>query len=90
MITVQASGRKLIEHRKPECMEILDSNDDGLAYLADVMTAIAAIVSHSENKYGPILTDMILAALESDTTRKAVNEGRKKANEDQTGDCPGC
>lgn len=90
MITVQASGRKLIENGKAECMEVLDSNDDGLAYLADAMTAIAAIMTHAENQYGPLLTDMLLQALENDTLRKAINEGREKANEDQTGDCPGC
>ena len=90
MITVQASGRKLIENGKPECREILDSNDEGLAYLADAMTAISAIIAHAEYRYGPILTDMLLQSMENGTMRKAVNEGREKANEDQTEDCPGC
>lgn len=91
MITVQASGRKLIENGKPECMEILDSNDDGLAYLADAMTAIGAIIAHAECKFGQIITELLLSAMESGTLRDAINKGRgEEANENQTGDCPGC
>lgn len=77
MITVQASGRKLIKTGEPECMEVLDSNDDGLAYLTDAMMAIAAIVSHAESKYGPMLTDMMLSTMESGAIRKGVDKGRK-------------
>ena len=90
MITVQADGRKLIGSGRRKYMEFQDSNDDGLAYLADAMTAIIAIVSHAKNKYGPILEDMLISTLESAATRKAVNEGGEKTNEDQTGNCPGC
>ncbi len=90
MITVQADGQKLIGHGRLKYMEVLDSNDDGLAYLADAMTAIIAIVSHAKNKYGPILADMLISTLESAATREAVNKGGEKTNENQTGDCPGC
>lgn len=75
MITVQASGRRLIGHRGPQCMEVQDGNDDGLAYLADAMTAVVAIVSHAKNKYGPIVADMLIL-----TIQKAIDEGREKAN----------
>ena len=92
MITVQADANRLIMTGEAEGDQVvLDSNENAIAYLADAITAISLIVTHAEEKYGPLITDAILAALEGKTLRNKINEKRgEKANEDQTEDCPGC
>lgn len=92
MITVQADGNKLFQNKDTrEYEEVLDSNENGLAYISDAMLAVGMIVAHSESKYGPIITNLLLEAMENGTLRNAINKTRgEKANEDQTGNCPGC
>lgn len=92
MITVQADANKLIlDAAMADNMAVLDSNDNAFAYLSDAIAAISLITVHAEIKYGPLITDALLQAIEGGTLRNKINEKRgEKANEDQTGDCPGC
>lgn len=92
MITVQADANKLVTTGEVAGdMAVLDSNENAIAYLTDAIMAVSLIVVHAEAKYGPLITDAILAALEGNTLRNKINEKRgEKANEDQTEDCPDC
>lgn len=77
MITVQADANKVIQPKEQaEAMTVLDSNDNAFAYMVDALAAISVIVVHAEMKYGPVITDTILNALEGNTLRNKINEKR--------------
>lgn len=92
MITVQADANKvLIPKERADAMMVLDSNDNGFAYMIDALAAISVIVVHAEKKYGPVITDGMLSALEGKTLRNKINAERgEKANEDQAEDSQSC
>ena len=77
MITVQADANRLIQTgAAAEDMAVMDSNENAFAYLTDAIAAISLIVVHAEVKYGPLITDTILQALEGKTLRNKIEEKR--------------
>lgn len=92
MITVQADGNKLFRSEGAiECEEVLDSNENGLAYISDAMLAIGMIIAHAECKYGPIITNLLLETMENGTLRNVINKGRgENKNDAETEGCSSC